>query len=59
MFGYDFLLDRKGEVWLLEVNSSPSMDKSNFVLERMIKEMSESYIDALLLTRTNAKLTKF
>ena len=58
MFGYDFLLDRKGEVWLLEVNSSPSMDKSNFVLERMIKEMSESYIDALLLTRTNAKLTK-
>jgi D-alanine-D-alanine ligase-like ATP-grasp enzyme len=48
MFGYDFLLDESGGVWLLEVNSSPSMDKSNSVLEKLIGEMSKDYINTLL-----------
>lgn len=55
MFGYDFLLDEQGGVWLLEVNSSPSMDKSNQVLENLIKEMSIDYINTLLAVRNNNK----
>jgi D-alanine-D-alanine ligase-like ATP-grasp enzyme len=28
MFGYDFMIDDKFGVWLIEVNSSPAMDYS-------------------------------
>lgn len=28
MFGYDFMVDEKNKVWLIEVNSSPAMDYS-------------------------------
>lgn len=28
MFGYDFMVDTNYKVWLLEINSSPSMDYS-------------------------------
>ncbi len=28
MYGYDFTIDEDYNVWLLEVNSSPSMDYS-------------------------------
>ena len=35
MFGYDFMVDDKNKVWLIEVNSSPAMDystvKFNFI----------------------------
>jgi hypothetical protein len=55
MFGYDFLLDDSGGVWLLEVNSSPSMDKSNSILESLIAEMSKDYINTLLACRSGLK----
>jgi tubulin monoglycylase TTLL3/8 len=28
IFGYDFMVDTNYNVWLIEVNSSPSMEKS-------------------------------
>ena len=28
-FGYDFMVDEELRVWLIEVNSSPSMDTKN------------------------------
>lgn len=31
MFGYDFMVDTNYKVWLLEINSSPSMDYSTVI----------------------------
>jgi hypothetical protein len=39
-FGYDFMVDEDLRVWLIEVNSSPSMDtKSCPILARMVKNV--------------------
>ena len=32
LFGYDFMIDSNYKVWLIEVNSSPSMDYSTVYL---------------------------
>lgn len=37
MFGYDFMVDTNMNVWLIEVNSSPSMDYSSPVTENLVK----------------------
>lgn len=38
-FGYDFMVDEELRVWLIEVNSSPSMEtKDQPVLQRLVKE---------------------
>ena len=38
LFGYDFMVDTNYNVWLIEVNSSPSMEYSSSITERMVKE---------------------
>jgi tubulin monoglycylase TTLL3/8 len=32
MFGYDFMVDTSLNVWLIEVNSSPSMEYSTVII---------------------------
>ena len=39
-FGYDFMVDVDLNVWLIEVNSSPSMDtKDQPVLKKLVKSV--------------------
>lgn len=38
MFGYDFMVDDQYNVWLIEVNSSPAMDYSTDVTEKLVKD---------------------
>ena len=48
-FGYDFMLDTDLRVWLIEVNSSPSMDMGTPTTERLVdmvlKDLPKVIID--------------
>lgn len=41
LFGYDFVVDENLNVWLIEVNCSPSLEHSTPVTARMCAEMME------------------
>jgi len=47
LFGYDFLLDSEFNVWIIEVNSNPSIDESNNLLKMLVPRMID---DAFRLT---------
>lgn len=38
MFGYDFMVDAALNVWLIEVNSSPSMEHSTPITEVLVPQ---------------------
>ena len=52
--GYDFMVDEDLKVWLIEVNSSPSMDHSTHVTERLVK-MVLSDLPKVILDYPKAK----
>lgn len=37
LFGYDFMVDTDLNVWLIEINSSPSMEYSTTLTEKLVK----------------------
>ena len=39
VFGYDFILDSEFNVWIIEVNSNPSIDESNGLLRAIVPRM--------------------
>ncbi|KAF4757178.1 Serine/threonine-protein kinase RIO2 [Perkinsus olseni] len=39
IFGYDFMIDEDGGVWLIEVNSNPCLEESSTILEKYVPEM--------------------
>ena len=39
LFGYDFMVDENYNTWLIEVNSSPAMDYSTPITERLVKQV--------------------
>ena len=47
IFGYDFLVDQDYEVWLIEVNTNPSLEQSSDYLSQLIPRMIN---DAFKLT---------
>ncbi len=44
MFGYDFMIDENYKPWLIEINSSPAMDYSTKVTQRLVKLVLEDTI---------------
>ena len=48
MFGYDLMVDDELNVWLIEVNSSPAMDYSTHVTERLVKMVSEDTVKVVV-----------
>jgi len=53
VFGYDFLIDSKGKVWLIEINTNPCLEFAGSLLSRIIWHMMENSLaialDPLLL----------
>jgi len=48
MFGYDVMVDDDFNCWLIEVNSSPAMDYSTDVTERLVKMVLEDTIKVVI-----------
>ena len=43
LFGYDFMIDTDMRSWLIEVNSSPSMDYSTHVTTKLVPEALKGF----------------
>ncbi|CAD8172525.1 unnamed protein product [Paramecium octaurelia] len=54
ILGYDFMIDDKFHVWLIEINSSPDFSYSTHVTEKLVKEVSEDLIK-VVIDRENDK----
>jgi tubulin monoglycylase TTLL3/8 len=39
LYGYDFMVDSDLNVWLIEINSSPSMEYSTPITEKLVKQV--------------------
>jgi len=39
IFGYDFMIDIEGNVWLIEVNTNPCIEESSPILQQLIPRM--------------------
>lgn len=48
LFGYDVMVDDDFNCWLIEVNSSPAMDYSTPVTERLVKMVLEDTIKVVV-----------
>ena len=57
VYGYDFCIDENYNIWLIEINSSPSMDfssvsffvgKKKDITEKLVKQMSDDYIKVVI-----------
>jgi len=48
LFGYDFMVDKDLNVWLIECNSSPSMSTATAVTEKLVPQMMETIVEIVL-----------
>jgi tubulin monoglycylase TTLL3/8 len=48
LFGYDFLVDEKYTPWLIEINSSPSMEHSTSITGRMVPDVLEDTLKVVI-----------
>lgn len=48
LFGFDIMIDEDLNCWLIEVNSSPAMDYSTPVTERLVKLVLEDTIKVVV-----------
>jgi hypothetical protein len=47
IFGYDFMIDAEGNVWLIEVNTNPCIEESSTILQKLMPRMLD---DAFKMT---------
>lgn len=48
MFGYDFMVDTDLNVWLIEVNSSPSMEYSTPITKKLVQSVMPQIVRIML-----------
>ena len=48
LFGYDFLVDEDGKVWLIEVNSDPYLGTPNEWTKKIVPEMLDEMFQIVL-----------
>ena len=58
IFGYDFCIDERLNTWLIEINSSPAMDYSSSVTERLVKLASADYLKVVVDYNGASKKTR-
>jgi len=46
--GYDFMVGEDMKVWLIEINSSPAMDYSTHVTERLVKMVLSDLVKVIV-----------
>lgn len=39
IFGYDFMVDKNGGLWLIEINTNPCLEESSPLLQKLIPRM--------------------
>lgn len=39
LYGFDFMIDNKFKVWLIECNTNPCLDESSNLLKKLIPQM--------------------
>ena len=55
LYGYDFMIDNEFNVFLIEINSSPAMDYSTSITEKLVQEMSENLIQIVIDKRETCR----
>ena len=48
LYGFDIMIDSDFNCWLIEVNSSPAMDYSTHVTERLVKQCLEDTVKIII-----------
>ena len=55
LYGYDFMIDNELNIFLIEINSSPAMDYSTSITQKLVQEMSENLIQIVIDKRENCR----
>ena len=56
LLGYDLMLDERLNVWLIEVNSSPAMDFSTPITEKLVTQLMTTDLPRLLIDGENGRV---
>ena len=48
LYGFDIMIDEEFNAWLIEVNSSPAMDYSTYVTEKLVKQCLEDTVKVIV-----------
>ena len=56
LYGYDFMVDANLKVWMIEVNSGPSMEyKDQPILEKLVSGVQEDMVSVILKEQNTGK----